>query len=313
LKRKARALQKATFLQLHKLAIRLGIHILPVHYYSPVPNILELEKTKAIWAGKSELPGLAVDLDEQVSNLRAICLPYQKEYVGNRIYREGAKEFRYAFGYIEAEALHAVIRHYRPRKVVEVGSGLSTYCMLAALRMNQEEGSGSSSMTSIEPHPSESLRGLAGTKLISRPVQSVPLKMFGELGSNDLLFIDSSHTVKPAGDVNHLILEVLPRLRSGVIVHFHDINLPYDYQRDLLVNFLHWTESSLLRAFLVFNHRVKIIFCFSHLHYERKDVLREVFPDYNSQSDAEGLRADQYKPFEDISEHFPSSLYLQMQ
>jgi predicted O-methyltransferase YrrM len=307
-----RAFQKAAFLQLHKLGIRFGIHVLPVHYYSPVANILELARTKPVWARKSELPGVAANLDEQVENLRAICLPYQKEYLGNNIYHEGAKSLRHAYGYIEAEALHGVIRHYRPRRVIEVGGGLSTYCLLKALRMNEEEGAGSWSMVSIEPYPSAGLRALEGTKLITEPVQRVPLELFADLGENDFLFIDSSHAMKPGSDVNHLILEVLPRLRPGVLVHFHDIHLPYDYPRDVLENFLHFNETSLLHAFLIFNNRIKIIFCMSQLHYERQDVLREVFPDYHPQADVNGLRNGRTKPFASIHEHFPSSLYFQV-
>ena len=311
--RDLRALQKAAFLQLHKLGIRFGIHVLPVHYYSPVANILELDRTKRVWARKSALPGVAVNLDAQVENLRAICLPYQEEYLGNKVYHEGAKDFRRAYGYIEAEALHAVIRHYRPRRVIEVGGGLSTYCMLTALRMNEEEGHGSWSMLSIEPYPSQSQRALGRIKLINEQVQAVPLELFADLCENDFLFIDSSHAMKPGSDVNHLILEVLPRLRSGVLVHFHDIHLPYDYPRDVLENFLHFNETSLLHAFLVFNNRIKIVFCMSQLHYERRDALREVFPDYDPQTEANGLRNGKHKPFAAIHEHFPSSIYLQTQ
>jgi hypothetical protein len=311
--RDVRALQKAAFLKIHKMGIRLGVHILPVHYYSPVANILELENTKQIWAKKSELPGMSVNLDEQVENLRAICLPYQKEYLGNKIYHEGAKTLRNAYGYIEAEAVHGVVRHYRPKKVIEVGGGLSTYCTLAALRMNEADGAGMWKMTSIEPYPSASLKALKGLKFINEPVQRVPLEHFAELGEDDFLFIDSSHATKPGSDVNHLILEVLPRLRSGVLVHFHDIHLPYDYPRDVLENFLHFNETSLLRAFLTFNNRVKIIFCMSQLHYERQAALREVFPDYNPQADVNGLRTGKDKPFASIREHFPSSIYFQIQ
>jgi hypothetical protein len=106
---------------------------------------------------------------------------------------------------------------------------------------------------------------------------------------------------------------VLPRLHKGVIVHFHDIFLPYDYQQDVDQTFLHWAETSLLHAFLISNERVKIIACLSHLHYERKDVLREVFPEYNPQADVNGLRPEKYKSFDPILEHFPSSIYIQIQ
>jgi hypothetical protein len=125
---------KRAFLNIHKLRIHVGIHILPVHYYSPVPNILELRETQSICAKKSELPGIAIDLDEQSSNLRRTCLPYLSEYVGNQVYREAVSGgFGPGYGYIEAEALHGVIRYFKPARVIEVGSSVSTCCTLAAL------------------------------------------------------------------------------------------------------------------------------------------------------------------------------------
>lgn len=305
---------KQSLLTIHKLGIRIGIHVLPVHYYSPVPNILELQKTKSIWAKKSEMPGITIDLDEQVSNLRTICLPFQNEYIGNKVYQEGvSKQFGPGYGYIEAQALHAVVRHYKPRKIIEVGSGVSTHCMLAALEANEKEKNQNSSVTCIEPYPSDRLKILEQIKLICQKAQTLPVQVFRELEAGDILFVDSSHTVKPGSDVNYLILEVLPRLQAGVIVHFHDIYFPYDYQRDVLQTFLHWTETSLLRAFLTFNNKAKIVFCLSHLSYDCKNVLSEVFPEYNSQAEAEGIRDEKYKPFETLSQHFPSSVYIEIQ
>lgn len=305
---------KRAILRIHKLGIRLGLHILPVHYYSPVPNILELEKSKDVWAKKSELPGISVNLDEQAANLKTICVPYQDEFVGNKVYREGVRShFGPGYGYIEAQALHAIIRHYKPRRIIEVGSGVSTYCMLTAAEMNKKETGQNTTIVSIEPYPSKKLKGLQQIELIPQQVQTVPFGVFTQLGRGDILFIDSSHTVKPGGDVNFLILEVLPRLQQGVIIHFHDIYLPYDYQRGVLRTFLHWAETSLLRSFLTFNERAKIIFCLSHLHYERQDVLKQVFPEYNPQSDVNGLQLEKYKPFDPIPEHFPSSIYVQIE
>ncbi|MFC2066349.1 class I SAM-dependent methyltransferase [Chloroflexota bacterium] len=302
------------FLVVHKLAIRAGIHVLPVHYYSSVPNILELQRTRSIWAKKSELPGISIDLDEQVNNLKTICLSYRDEYVGNKVYQEGvSKGFGPGYGWIEAQALHAVIRYYKPRRIIEVGSGASTYCMSAALEMNKNETGQTSQITAIEPYPSDRLRALPGIKLIPQKVQTVPLQVFADLEQGDMLFIDSSHTVKPGSDVNYLILEVLPRLNKGVIVHIHDIFLPYDYDRSVLQTFFHWTETSLLRAFLIFNDKVKIVFCLSYLHYDRRSVLKEVFPEYDPQLDIDGLRDEKYKPFEEPPQHFPASIYLQMQ
>jgi predicted O-methyltransferase YrrM len=313
MKRWLRRQAKRLVFALHRLGTRLGVHVLPVHYYSAVPDLIELERSREVWARKSGLPGVAVDLDAQVRNLEALCLPYQAEVAGNPAYRHAVEqEFGPGYGYVEAQALHGVVRSLRPRRVIEVGSGVSTWCLLHALQRNREETGDAFSLTCVEPHPSPRLRSLAGIRLIEREVQRVRFdEGFAELGEGDLLFIDSSHTVKPGGDVTYLILEILPRLRPGVVVHVHDIFLPYDYPRMLLRTFFHWMETALLHAFLVGNDRAEIVFCESMLHYERPDALRRVFPEYRPARDADGLGA--YEPLELAADgHFPSSIYLRI-
>jgi hypothetical protein len=197
------------------------------------------------------------------------------------------------------------VRHFKPRRVIEVGSGVSTYCLAAALARNEEEGAGRAGVTCVEPYPAPHLRTLRGVELEEQPVQAVPPERFVELGEGDLLFLDSSHTVKTGSDVNYVVLEVLPRLRPGVVVQVHDIYFPYDYQRDVLHTVLHWNETSLYHAFLLHNTRYRILFCLSQLHYDRPDVLEEVFPEYERAPDDRGLDAGS-------GGHFPSSLYLQV-
>jgi hypothetical protein len=185
--------------------------------------------------------------------------------------------------------------------------------MLKAIDLNREETGIRTLLTCIEPFPSAILNKTENINLVIQQVQTVSFNLFTELESNDLLFIDSSHTVKPGGDVNYLVLEVLPRLKSGVIVHFHDIYLPYDYQRSVLRTFLHWSETPLLHAFLINNNKIEIIFCQSMLHYNNKDALRKAFPEYRPESDINGLSDETDKPFEIGESHFPSSIYLQIQ
>ena len=91
-----------------------------------------------------------------------------------------------------------------------------------------------------------------------------------------------------------------------------DIYLPHDYQPDTFATFLQWAETSLLHAFLIFNEKARILVSLSHLHYERQDVLRDVFPEYSPRRHVDGLNPDNCKPFEPIAEHFPSSTYLRM-
>ena len=302
---------KRAFLRVHEWCARAGLTVLPVHYYSPVPNILELRRTREVWARRSEMRGVRVDLDRQVENLQRICLPFRAEYLGNGVYLRGLAEgFGPGYGYLEAQALHAVIRYHKPKRIVEVGGGVSTYCMRHALQRNEEETGRRAAFACIEPFPSSRLRNVADVKLFISDVRLVPMSMFDALEENDLLFIDSSHAVRPGSDVVYLVLEVLPRLRTGVVVHFHDVYFPFDYPRDSVRTFFHAMESALLHAFLVGNRGVEIIFCLSQLHYDRGDVLAEIFPEYAPQGGADGLMEARWRPFENPSRHFPSSIFL---
>jgi hypothetical protein len=313
MKRRVRDVLKRQLFSLHKLGTRFGVHILPVHYYSAIPDLNKLEKSRDVWAKKSDMPGVAVDLDQQVQNLREICLPYRAEYAGNAAYNHAVENaFGPGYGYIEAQALHAVVRHYKPRRVLEVGSGVSTWCIRSALELNRAETGRDYTITCVEPYPSPALRAMDGITLIDKEVQRVPFaEGFADLAEDDLLFIDSSHAVKPGSDVNYLFLEILPRLPPGVIVHIHDINLPYDYSRMVLGTFFQWSETSLLHAYLINNDRVEIVFCQSMLHYDRQAAMREVFPEYRPQPDDDGIGPNPPLQFAS-DDHFPASIYLRI-
>jgi predicted O-methyltransferase YrrM len=306
---------KKPFLSIHRLLAKVGLLVVPNHYYSNVPDPHQLESTIDEWAFASDLPGIEFDLDNQESTIENICEPYQDEYVGNPIYEEGVKgEYGPGFGYIEAQALHSVIRHKKPSKIIEIGSGLSTYLMNEAAKFNEEKDT---EITCVEPFPNKQLSNLVNDndniEIIEEKAQTVPLSVFEELDKGDLLFIDSSHTVKPGSDVNQIYLEILPRLPDGVIIHIHDIFLPYDYSRDTLQTFFHWSETSLLRALLINNPHLEIVFCMSHLHYEKQEILKTIFPDYNPQPDDKGLTHNYLEPFENPSdEHFPSSIFIKV-
>jgi hypothetical protein len=144
-----------------------------------------------------------------------------------------------------------MFRHFQPRLIIEVGSGFSSLVAAEAIAKNKD-----SALICIEPFPPDFLRaGFPGLRsLIEKKVQDMDVEFFSQLQSGDILFIDSSHTVKIGGDVNFLFLEVLPRLKPGVIVHVHDIFLPFDYRRDWVIDeFRFWSEQYLLQAFLTFN------------------------------------------------------------
>jgi methyltransferase family protein len=289
-----------------RLAERLGVHVLPVSFYSQQPNVAELIATRSIWAKPSTLPGIGADPDRQIANLREMCLPYQAEFLGGQAYSHATGHaLGPGYGFIEAQALHGIIRHAKPARIIEVGSGVSTYCALAAAELNARQGS-PATVTCVEPFPSSALRSMSVT-LIQRRAQELGPEVFGSLGAGDILFVDSTHTVRTGGEVNYLILEVLPRLAPGVLVHFHDIYLPYDYSPEALQRYWRqWSETSLIRAYLIDNPRIEIVACLSQLHHERPDDLQQVFPDYKPRRVVDGLFAD----FDADTAHFPSSLWL---
>jgi hypothetical protein len=309
---------KRLYFAMYKLGVRLGVHIIPAHYYAPVPNIIELARTIDLWAKPSAMSGIHIDIDEQMENLRRVCEPFQHEFHGNRHYRHAVKQpFRSGrsrfFGYIEAQVLHAVVRKYKPARVIEIGGGVPSYCTSQAISMNRRDTGVNSHITCIEPHPIAMIKNLdensENFELIARPIQGVPLKYFTQLQANDIIFIDSNHVVRSGSEVNFIVLEILPIIPKDVLVHFHDIYLPYDYDREVLQNFIHPNETALVAAFLACNTRYKILFSLSMLHYERQHEMQSVLPEYTPESDWRGMRVGEYEQ----AKHFPSSLWLRVE
>ena len=166
-----------------------------------------------------------------------------------------------------------MIRSFAPQNVVEIGSGVSTACILNAPEMNSGEGRGPVQMTCIEPYPLVALKGIHSIRHIAAPCQAVPLELFDELQAGDLLFIDSSHAVKTGSDVVRIYLEILLRLQPRVLVHLDDINLPFAYPRAALRSYFGWKVTALLTALLTDNPRFSIRASLSALRYNRQREL----------------------------------------
>jgi Methyltransferase domain len=284
---------------------RAGLHVIPKHYYTPVPDCKWLEENRPLWIGRSSLTGISWDLPEQLAWLKQTCEPYYQEVAGLKFYhaqaRNGAGP---GFGSIESQVLHCFMRRYAPEKVIEIGSGVSTMCMLEARRFNQREGR-LSKITCVEPFPSNQLRR-QDVDLIEQVCQQVPLKLFESLCAGDLLFIDSSHAVKVGSDVLRIYLEIIPHLPPGIVIHIHDIYLPYAYPRSVFTRPFWWQETAMLMALLVNNSRIKVLSCLSALHYDYPEQLQQVLTDYRPQPNIEGLLASPKAPGD-----FPASIWLQ--
>jgi predicted O-methyltransferase YrrM len=263
---------------------------MPVHYYSPIPNTRRLPDT--LWERESELRGVDVDEAPQLALLRRFAERYRSEYDSFPRAPTAGDDFFLDNGYFmtsDAEVLYCMVRDQRPRRVVEVGSGFSTLLTSLALQRNLRDGH-PGSLTCIEPYPAfEWLRqgSRAPDRLIETHVQLVPPAIFEELEANDILFIDSTHVVAIGSDVVHEFLEVLPRLRPGVLVHVHDIFLPREvHRRWIKEDRWFWNEQYLLHAFLLFNREFEVLWTGHLMHVRHPDELRRAFRSYADQQDA---------------------------
>lgn len=279
-----------TLLTLNKKLVRLmfevfqrvGVHVLPVHFYVPVPDTRTIDES--VWERRSDLPGVDLDVDRQLSTLSTLTA-YRADYEAlPRTAEEtsAAHEFYLENGFyeaVDAEVLYAMIRHLEPERVVEIGGGFSTRLVATAIR----DGDLECDLTTVEPYPDDSLRAIPElTELIERPVEEVPLDRFESLGPDDVLFIDSSHVLHVDSDVKYEFLEVLPRLAEGVVVHVHDVFLPGEYPREWVMDYhLFWNEQYLLQAFLAFNDAFQPLWSGSHLHERRPEALADAFSSYD--------------------------------
>lgn len=188
------------------------------------------------------------------------------------------------FESVDGEVLYCMIRHFKPKKIFEIGSGNSTYLFAQAILKNKEEHNDyECELVAIEPYPNNILKtGFAGlSKLIPKKVQDISLSEFKKLTENDILFIDSSHVLKIGSDVQYEYLEILPRLKKGVLVHLHDIFLPAEYPKEwVLKDYRFWTEQYLLQAFLAFNDSFEVIWAGSYMHLKHPDKLEVAFSSY---------------------------------
>ena len=271
-------LHSKEFHEIFQIWERTGFHMTPVHFYQPIPDTQTLPKT--LWDKPSELVGIDMNESTQLDLLRKHFPKFRNEY--EQFPTEPAEKSHHfhlgndLFSGLDALVTYCMVRHFKPRLIVEIGGGFSTLLLTEAAAKNN-----TSALICIEPFPQEFLKqGFPGlNRLIEKKVEDIDLEFFSELHSGDVLFIDSSHTVKIGGDVNYLFLEVLPRLEPGVIVHIHDIFLPFEYRRNwVLGKFRFWAEQYLLQAFLAFNSEFEVLMANNYVAHEYLDDLKAAFP-----------------------------------
>jgi hypothetical protein len=257
-------------------------------YYSPLPSVARLRANGARWNRPSALHGIEYDLAAMKSALTELLACYLDEFLTYPTYAQVRKiGFGPGYSAVDALTLYMMIRHLKPQRYIEVGSGVSTfYCSLAAQR-NLSEGH-PLEMTCIEPYPFEKLSTIPGIRVLSQKVEDVDISLFQQLQENDVLFIDSSHILRVDGDVPFLYLEVLPILKVGVMTHIHDIPYPYNfpYPPELWIFGqdwpMFWNEPMVLQAFLAFNKNFKISLSTPLIRYFDEAFLKQSIPIYES-------------------------------
>ena len=248
-----------------EISDRWGYHIRPIHYYEPIPDFRSI--TTEQLERRREFRSIDFGWDAQLQLLRDLS--------AFRIEFEAADFKNDYFNGLDAAVFYSLIRHLRPRHVIEIGSGYSTRFAHKALTRNADGGR----LTCIEPHPEERLNGLRlSVEVIQKRVEEIDVDFFSCLEANDILFIDSSHTVKFGSDVCYEFLEVLPTLRPGVWVHVHDIFFPHDYPAEwLLKRRLALNEQYLLEAFLSFNREFQVALSNHWLTLDHSSAARELW------------------------------------
>jgi len=281
-----------------------GVFPMQVHFYQPIPDIKEIEQ-RNVWSKVSELNGITWEPDKFIANMQEIA-QFQPEKTWAREPSKNTMEFcleNNSFSYICASFLYGMIRKKRPKRIIEVGSGNSSKVILKALTDNGDiiqyntiqyntiqyntiqynTIQYNTKYTIIDPYCAfeESNFAPFNVEIMRMLVEETDISLFKELEENDILFIDSSHAVKIGGDVNFEILDILPILAPGVVIHFHDIPMPYEYSKIYATNpkfRVFWTESYLLQAFLQFNSQYEILLPAAYLCTEKLEIVKECFP-----------------------------------
>lgn len=260
-----------------KQADRVGVQWRSTHYYHPTYRNSDLPSDVT---APRDLPGLDLRESEQLALLNR--MDFQEELSSLALNTASAEGFSYdnnQYGLGDADSLYAMIRLLKPKRLFEIGSGNSTLIARKAIEANKKEDEGYCCRhLCVEPYEMPWLER-AGPEILRCRVEDVPLALFDELEAGDILFIDSSHVIRPFGDVLVEFQSIIPRLPSGVMVHVHDIFTPRDYpelwlrdQRRL------WNEQYMLEVMLSHSTRYRPVLAMNWLANNHRAAIDRAFP-----------------------------------
>lgn len=264
----------------------------PGSYLSPVVDIDYIKANKDIIWNKDifneKKMSAGIDMNDEVQSqlLEELKTTYQQLNLTQFEPKHKKENIRYFFGntwyeYADATCLYLMMKHFRPERIIEIGSGFSSALMLD---VNESEFDGDIELTFIEPNTERlesAIKDQDKTKIIKKMVQNVPPEIFSTLEENDILFIDNSHVSKIGSDVNYLFFEILPHLKKGVIIHIHDVFYPFMYPKRWIIEgeIKHnWNELFILRAFLMYNNAFEILFFPDYLIKRQSETFQQYFP-----------------------------------
>ena len=264
--------------------LKTGVFPIQNHYFEPQFDYRDANKNFSL---DRNLQAIDWNISGQIGMLEKF--EYSEEIINIPKEKPDSLEFYLNNGSFEAgdaEYWYQIIRVIKPNRIFEIGSGNSTLMAIRATHKNKEENSSYECQhVCIEPYEQPWLEEL-GISVIRQKAEDIELSFFSQLRENDILFIDSSHIIRPQGDVLFEYLELLPSLNKGVIVHIHDIFSPKNYLAQWLQEqVLFWNEQYLLEAFLSHNHSWKIIGALNFLHHNYYEKLKLVAPFLQSGSE----------------------------
>ena len=291
----------------------IGINVSPNHYYWPVPDIRVLESRK--WPVEKEPVGLDLAFSRQLDFLQRIVPQYQSEWqtASSPFF---SASYSYANGYFEAvdaEIAYCLVRHHKPRRIVEVGSGYSSRVLAAALDLNEKADGVRGELVTIDPYPDRLPKKALGDRvhLIPQAIQNVDLEVFLSLQSDDVLFLDSSHVVSIGSDVVREYLEIIPRIAPGVLIHAHDVFIPADYPREsVLHNLAFWSEQYLLQALLIANPQLEVLWGSSYMQSRATAALENAFGHWQHSYSNMPRKKRRFLPTRDGDRVWPSSFWM---
>ncbi len=255
------------------------VRVLPVpfHYHEPAVNPRDLRYSLG---DERQLPALDLNVTEQLELLSRFH--YGAELTGFPLRATEPRRFAYHNGTFEvgdAELFYDMIRHFKPARILEIGSGFSTLIAREAIAQNNREHPDySCDHVCVEPFENPWLER-SGARIVRQRVEDVGVGLFDPLAEADILFIDSSHVIRPQSDVLFEYLELLPRLKRGVLVHIHDIFTPRDYPASWVLGKRRlWNEQYLLEAFLSFNSQYRVLAALNYLRHHHAAALADACP-----------------------------------